>query len=161
MATKFVIGVHLEDMLETGTSVAVVQSFFTILASLSMKDISHVHKILGMRVKIRSNGAFRIDQEEAIKELLHAQRQQARAVVRRHRDQVALREPDVIRAVLEAIHCRCGAQGDQEDYAMQVIHWELAKCIARYLKDTAALKLEITLARTSRDALQLKDQRYA
>uniref|UniRef100_A0AAV1V277 Uncharacterized protein n=1 Tax=Peronospora matthiolae TaxID=2874970 RepID=A0AAV1V277_9STRA len=60
-------------MLETGTSFAVVESFFTILASLSMKGISYVHNILGMRVKIRSNGAFRIDQEEAIKELLRAQ----------------------------------------------------------------------------------------
>ena len=36
-----------------------------------------------------------------------------------------------------------------------MLDWKLAKRVARYLKGTATLKLEITPVRTSRDVLQI------
>ena len=42
------------------------------MASLSIKDLGHVDKFLGMRVELRSDDAYRIDQEEATKEILRA-----------------------------------------------------------------------------------------
>ena len=65
-----VIGVYVDDLLATGTRIAVVESFFSSLASLSIKYLGNAHKFLGMRVKLGSDGAYRIDQEDAIKELL-------------------------------------------------------------------------------------------
>ena len=67
-----VVGVYVDDLLVTGTSVAAVENFFVSLASLSIKDLGYVNKFLGMRVELGSDGAYRIDQEEAIKELLRA-----------------------------------------------------------------------------------------
>ena len=65
-----VVGVYVNDLLATGMSVAAVESFFVSLASPSIKDLGHVNKFL--RVEIGSDGAYRIDQEETIKELLRA-----------------------------------------------------------------------------------------
>ena len=41
-------------------------------ASLSIKDLGRVNEFLGMRVELGSDGAYRIAQKEAIKELLRA-----------------------------------------------------------------------------------------
>ena len=62
-----VVGVYADDLLVTGTSVAAVEYFFVSFASLSIKDLGYVNKFLGMRVELGSDGAYRIDQEEAIK----------------------------------------------------------------------------------------------
>ena len=67
-----VVGVYVDDLLATGTSVAAVGSFFTILASLSIKDVGHLHRFLGMQLELGSDGMYRTDQEEAIKEILRA-----------------------------------------------------------------------------------------
>ena len=67
-----VVGVYVGELLATGTSVAAVESFFASLASLSIKNFGHFYKFLGMRVQLGSDGAYRIDQEKAIKELLCA-----------------------------------------------------------------------------------------
>ena len=67
-----VIGVYVDDLLASRTSIAAVESFFTSLASLSIKDLGHVHKFLGMPEELGSEGSCRIDQKEAIKELLRA-----------------------------------------------------------------------------------------
>ena len=67
-----VVGVYVDDLLATCTSVAAVERFFASLASLSIKDLGHVHKFLGMRVELGNDGAYLIDQEEAIKELIRA-----------------------------------------------------------------------------------------
>ena len=67
-----VVGVYIDDLLATGTSVAAVKSFFASSKSLSIKDLGHVHKFLGMRVELESDGAYRIDQEEVIKEVLRS-----------------------------------------------------------------------------------------
>ena len=39
-----VIGVYVDDLLATGTSVAAVESFLLSLLSLSIKDLGHVNK---------------------------------------------------------------------------------------------------------------------
>uniref|UniRef100_A0AAV1TFY5 Reverse transcriptase Ty1/copia-type domain-containing protein n=1 Tax=Peronospora matthiolae TaxID=2874970 RepID=A0AAV1TFY5_9STRA len=51
----FAVGVCVDDLLATGTRVAAIESFFEILASLSVKDLGHVHKFLGMRVELGSD----------------------------------------------------------------------------------------------------------
>ena len=67
-----VVGVFVDDLLATGTSVAAVESFFASLASLSINNLGHAHMFMGMRVELGSEGAYRIDQEEDTKELLRA-----------------------------------------------------------------------------------------
>ena len=47
-----VVGVYVDDLLATGTSVEAVECFFTSLGKLSIKDQDHVHKFLGMRVEL-------------------------------------------------------------------------------------------------------------
>ena len=68
----FIVGIYVDGLLATGTSVAAVESFFVSLASLSSKDLGHVNKFLGIRVELGSNVAYRIDQEEVIKERFRA-----------------------------------------------------------------------------------------
>ena len=65
-------GVYVDYLLATGTSVASIESYFASLASMSIKDLGRVHKSLGMQVELGSDGAYRIDHKEAIKELLRA-----------------------------------------------------------------------------------------
>ena len=49
----------------------------------------------------------------------------------------------------------------RQTHAPRMLDWKLAKLVARYLKSTATLKLEMAPARTSRDALQLEVYRDA
>ena len=50
------------------------------------------------------------------------------------------------------LHFLCTSQ----THAPQVLDWKLAKRIARYLKRTAALNLEMAPTKMTRDALQLE-----
>uniref|UniRef100_A0AAV1UMW7 Uncharacterized protein n=1 Tax=Peronospora matthiolae TaxID=2874970 RepID=A0AAV1UMW7_9STRA len=179
-----VVGVYVDDLLATGTSVAAVESFFASLASLSIKDLGHVHKFLGMRVELGSDGAYRIDQEEAIKELLRAHGMcdanptktpiggdcyevvgddaallgttstGGGATINAFQSLVGsllwvarCSRPDIAFAVHKAT---------RQTHAPRVLDWKLAKRVARYLKGTAMLKLEMAPERTSRDALRLE-----
>ena len=67
-----VVGVYVDDLLATGTSAAAVKKLFEGLKTLQIKDLGHVHKFLGMRVEITEDYGYRIDQAEAIRELLRA-----------------------------------------------------------------------------------------
>ena len=67
-----IVDVYVDELLATEMSVAAVESFFVRLASRSIKGLDHVNKIMGMRVDLGSDGAYRIYQEEAIKEFLCA-----------------------------------------------------------------------------------------
>uniref|UniRef100_A0AAV1TB36 Reverse transcriptase Ty1/copia-type domain-containing protein n=1 Tax=Peronospora matthiolae TaxID=2874970 RepID=A0AAV1TB36_9STRA len=65
-----VVGVYVDDLLATGTSAAAVERFFASLASLSIKDLGRVSKLLGMRVTHNGQNGYTLDQEEAIRDLL-------------------------------------------------------------------------------------------
>uniref|UniRef100_A0AAV1TQJ1 Reverse transcriptase Ty1/copia-type domain-containing protein n=1 Tax=Peronospora matthiolae TaxID=2874970 RepID=A0AAV1TQJ1_9STRA len=69
-ADLVVVGVYVDDLLATGTSAAAVESLFESLASLSIKDLGQVSKFLGMRVQLASEGGHKLDQEEAIGDLV-------------------------------------------------------------------------------------------
>ncbi|CAI5732632.1 unnamed protein product [Peronospora farinosa] len=64
-----VVGVYVDDLLETGTYAAAVNRFFTSLA-MSIKDLGPVNNFLGMRVAVDDDGSYVIDQEGAISDLL-------------------------------------------------------------------------------------------
>ena len=65
-----VVGVYVDDLLATGTSVAAVERVFEILSSLSIKDLGRVSKFLGMRVTHSGQRGYTFEQEEAIGDLL-------------------------------------------------------------------------------------------
>ena len=69
-ADLVVVGVYVDDLLATGKSAAAVDRFFHSLTSLSMKDFGQVSKFLGMRVQRDGEGGYKIDQEEAIDNLV-------------------------------------------------------------------------------------------
>ena len=54
----FVVGVYIDDLLATATSVAAVESLIVSLAALSIKDLGHVNKFLGMRVELGSDACI-------------------------------------------------------------------------------------------------------
>uniref|UniRef100_A0AAV1V3X7 Reverse transcriptase Ty1/copia-type domain-containing protein n=2 Tax=Peronospora matthiolae TaxID=2874970 RepID=A0AAV1V3X7_9STRA len=57
-------------LVDAGTSAAAVESLFKSLASLSIKDLVQFSKLLGMRVQLASEGGYKLDQEEAIGDLV-------------------------------------------------------------------------------------------
>ena len=65
-----VVGVYVDDLLTTGTSVEAVERLFESLSSLSIKDLGRVSKFLGMRVNLDDTGKYTLDQEEAIADQL-------------------------------------------------------------------------------------------
>ena len=64
------MGVYVDDLLATGADTAAVERFFNQLGSLSIKDLDVVSKFLGMRVTMKDDGSYILDQTEAIGELL-------------------------------------------------------------------------------------------
>lgn len=176
-----VVVIYVNNRLATGTSVAAVESFFV---SLSIKDLVHVHKFLGMRVELGSDGAYQIDQEEAIKELLRPHgMSDANATKTPIGDNcyVVIEEDASLLettsagggATINAFQSLVGSllwvarcsrpdiafavhKATRQTHAPQVLDWKLAKCVVWYLKGKATLKFEMAPARTSRDALQLE-----
>ena len=137
-----------------------------------------------MRVELGSDNAYRIDQEEAIKELLHAHGMSDENLTKTPigndcyevvADDVALLETtntgggatinafqSIVGSLLWVARCSrpdiafAVHKATRQTHAPRVLDWKLAKRVARYLKSTATLKLEMAPARTSRDALQLE-----
>ena len=58
-----VVDVYVDDLLATGTNAAAVDRFFPSLASLSVKDLGHFSKFLGMRVTLTDDGSYSLDQQ--------------------------------------------------------------------------------------------------
>ena len=169
-----VVGVYVDDLLVTGTSVAAVENFFVSLASLSIKDLGYVNKFLGMRVELGSDGAYRIDQEEAIKELLRAHGMSDANPTKTPigddcyevvADDVALLETtntgggatinafqSLVGSLLWVARCSrpdiafAVHKATRQTHAPRVLDWKLAKHVALYLKDTTTSKLEMVPA---------------
>ena len=185
-----VVGVYVDDMLATGTSVAVVERFFESLKSLSIKDLGHVPKFLEMRVELGSDGVYRIDQEEDIKESLRAHGMSDASPTKTPigdycyevvgDDAVLLKTTSAgggvtINAFQSLVGsllwvARCSRPDisfavhkvTRQTHAPRVHDWKLAKRVARFLKGTASLKLEMMApTRTSRAALHLEAYSYA
>ena len=64
------VGVYVDDILVTATTVEGVDLIYTAIKSLSIKNLEPVPKLLGIRVKALDTCAYVLDQEEAINELL-------------------------------------------------------------------------------------------
>ena len=67
-----VVGVYVDDWLATGKIAVALEKLFEGLKTLHIIDLGHMHKFLGMRVELTDDGGYRIDKEEAIRELLRA-----------------------------------------------------------------------------------------
>ena len=65
-----VVSVYVDYLLATGTYTAAVERLFNHLGSLYIKDLGVVSKFLGMRVAMKDDGSYVLDQTEAIGELL-------------------------------------------------------------------------------------------
>ena len=65
-----IVGVHVDNLLATGTDAAAVDRSFVKPSILSIKDLGTVSKFLGMQVKIDKSGDYVLDQAESIGELL-------------------------------------------------------------------------------------------
>uniref|UniRef100_A0AAV1TVF5 Reverse transcriptase Ty1/copia-type domain-containing protein n=1 Tax=Peronospora matthiolae TaxID=2874970 RepID=A0AAV1TVF5_9STRA len=137
-----------------------------------------------MRVEFGSDGAYRIDQKEAIKELLRAH---GMSDANSKKTTIGDECYEVVNgdtALLEKTSAGGGATNNafqslvgsllwvarcsrpdiafavhkatRQTHAPRLLDWKLAKRVARYLKGTATLKLEMAPAQTSRDTLQLE-----
>ena len=172
-----VVGVYVDDLLATGTSAAAVKKLFEGLKTLQIKDLGHVHKFLGMRVEITEDYGYRIDQAEAIRELLRAhgmieanatktsigeecyevveddamlletKSESGGPTVKAFQSLVGIQlwvarcaRPDVAFSVHKAT---------RQAHEPRMHDWKLAKRIARDLKGTSALKINMAPARTS------------
>ena len=63
---------YVDELLATGTSAAAVDRVFGCLASLSIEGLGRVRKFLKMRVELSDDGGYRVDQREAIGDLLRS-----------------------------------------------------------------------------------------
>ena len=54
-----IVEVYVDDLLTTDTNAAAVDSFFDILASLSIKDLRSVSKFLGIRIELEVDGVVK------------------------------------------------------------------------------------------------------
>ena len=164
-----VVGVYVDDLLATGTSVAAVERFFASLASLSIKDLGRVSKFLGMRVTHNGQNGYTIDQEEAIRDLLRdnglADANSTRTPIDEscyeleEDDEELLGVPSaqpvptvrqfqsLVGSLLWVARCTrpdiafAVHKVTRRAHAPRLTDWKLAKRIARYLKGTAALRV--------------------
>ena len=65
-----VVGVHVDDLMVTGTSSDVVGRLFKDVGSLEIKDLEIVNKFVGLRVKVDDSEGYVLDQEVTIDLLL-------------------------------------------------------------------------------------------
>ena len=65
------VGVHVDDLLATGTSPAVVEQFFLSMAFLEIKDLGAVKKFLRLRILLDTKHGYVLDQEPMIDVLLN------------------------------------------------------------------------------------------
>jgi hypothetical protein len=65
-----VVGVYVNDLLVTGSTTEAVVQFFVSMESLSIKNLGHASKFLGMRIEYEKGLGYKLDQEEAINDLL-------------------------------------------------------------------------------------------
>ena len=64
------VGVYVDDLLVTGTESSAVDSVFTEMACLSIKDLGVVNKFLGLRIKLDESKGYILDQQVKIELLL-------------------------------------------------------------------------------------------
>ena len=179
-----VVGVYVDDLLTTGTSVEAVERLFESLSSLSIKDLGRVSKFLGMRVNLDDTGKYTLDQEEAIADLLRtnglAEANPTRAPI--GNDCYDIPPDDVellgstsvgtgptVRSFQSLVGsllwiARCTRpdiafavhKATRQTHAPRVIDWKLAKRIARYLKGTASLKITMSPGQEQYQGLELE-----
>nr|CCA26269.1 hypothetical protein CLUG_05877 [Albugo laibachii Nc14] len=61
-----IVGVYVDDLLITGTTVERIVQFFTDMKVLELKDLGIVEKFLGMKIARTNEGGYCIDQEQKI-----------------------------------------------------------------------------------------------
>ena len=173
-----IVGVYVDDLLATGTSAAVVEDFFAELKTLSIKDLGRVSKFLAMRIELSAIGSYRLDQEEAIGDLLRANGltdpNSTRAPIGddcyedQDGDVTLLGEQNtstgpsirdfqsLVGSLLWVARCTrpdiifAVHKATLHTHAPRVIDWKLAKRIARFLKGTAQLKITMKTDREGR-----------
>ena len=59
-----------DNLLVTGTNAEAVDQFFVIIGPLSIKNLSYARKCIGMRIEYGKGFGYKLDQEEAINDLL-------------------------------------------------------------------------------------------
>ena len=65
-----VVCVYGDNLLVTGTNAEAVDQFFVIIGPLSIKNLSYARKCIGMRIEYGKGFGYKLDQEEAINDLL-------------------------------------------------------------------------------------------
>nr|CCA20945.1 PREDICTED: similar to pol polyprotein putative [Albugo laibachii Nc14] len=166
-----IVGVYVDDLLITGTTVERIDQFFTDMKVLELKDLGIVEKFLGMRIVWTKEGGYCIDQEQAIEEVL-----EKHGLAEANPVRVAISEVQVIEGdnellkqkavrlhrvpTIKDFQClvgsflwlsRCtrpdisfaGHRATRRSPAPTMQDYKLAKNIARYLKGTKGLKLHL------------------
>ncbi|CAI5723091.1 unnamed protein product [Peronospora destructor] len=69
-ASVTIVGVYVDDVLATGTSIDVADQFFESMVSLEIKDLGGVNKFFGLRIMLDDQVGYVLDQEVTIDLLL-------------------------------------------------------------------------------------------
>lgn len=64
------VGVYVDDLLKTGTTAEAVDQFFLSMESLSIKNLGHTSKFLGMGIEYGKVFGYKLEQEKSINDLL-------------------------------------------------------------------------------------------
>nr|CCA18616.1 PREDICTED: similar to pol polyprotein putative [Albugo laibachii Nc14]CCA20572.1 PREDICTED: similar to pol polyprotein putative [Albugo laibachii Nc14] len=166
-----IVGVYVDDLLITGTTVERIDQFFTDIKVLDLKDLGIVERFLGMRIEWTNEGGYCIDQEQKIEGVIEkhclAEANLVRVPIPEMQviegDNERLKEKDVglhrvptikdfqslVGSLLWVSRCTrpeitfAVHRVTRRSQAPTMQDYQLAKRIARYLKGTKGLKLHL------------------